>query len=103
MNVRAKRRGRGGARGGRSAGAELVVYVTKGNPECERLERYLVDAGISYVRRDVLAESGVMEEVTERTRGRVRLPAVRAGEVFLESQTPGSLSRFLRGRISRSP
>jgi len=87
----------------RPAKPRLIVYVTEGNPECERLERYLVTADISYVRRDVFAEAGAMEEVSLRTRGRVRLPAVQIGDLVLERQNPGSLSRFLRKLNSRSP
>jgi len=85
-------------RDGRLSAHGLIVYLTKGNSECERLEWFLAASGIPYVRRDVVAEAGAMEEVAEITRGRVRLPAVRIGGVLLESQTPASLSRFLRKR-----
>jgi hypothetical protein len=87
----------------RPAQPKLIVYVMKGNPGCERLERFLVTAGIPYVRKDVFAEAAAMEEVALRTRGRVRLPAVRIGDVLLEKQTPANLSRFLRKRDSKSP
>ena len=83
-----------GGRPGRKPG--LIVYVTKGNSACERLEEFLVATGIPYVRKDVVADAGALEEVAERARGRVRLPAVRIGDVLLESQTPASLSRFLK-------
>lgn len=80
----------------------MIVYVAEGNAECERLEQFLIGAGIPYTRRDVMGHAGALQELAERTRGRVRLPSVRIGDLLLERQTPGSLSRFLRGS-NRSP
>lgn len=74
----------------------LIVYVTEGHSACGRLEEVLVATRVPYVGRDVVAEARAMAEVAERTRGRARLPAVRIGDLLLESQTPVSLSRFLR-------
>ena len=89
---------KGSSRRHRPATPKIVLYLTRGNPQCERLRQYLISAGIRHISRDLLSREGSMREYASQTRGRIRLPAVRIGEKIIDSMTPRKIARLLKRR-----